>query len=230
MTDQTQSQSSTDAANETPSIDLRENGPLLLKHGSSITLEDGSVEEVKAAAPLCRCGASANKPFCDGAHRAIGYVVDDTPKPQAARNYSGDTSDGNSVTISYNKLLCSHAAQCVKLGDGVFDSKRRPWIDPSQSSLDAVRAAVQGCPSGALRIAEGEAEHDHLANQEVSVKVTKNGPYEVTNIPIAAAMPAEGQTESNYVLCRCGLTGNAPFCDGTHSDENWSADAVNGAP
>jgi CDGSH-type Zn-finger protein len=31
------------------------------------------VDPAKPAVALCRCGASANKPFCDGAHRSCGF-------------------------------------------------------------------------------------------------------------------------------------------------------------
>ena len=54
-------------------IELAKNGPLLV-HGT-ITLKDAdgneTVREKKTA--LCRCGASANKPFCDGKHKKIGF-------------------------------------------------------------------------------------------------------------------------------------------------------------
>jgi CDGSH-type Zn-finger protein len=42
-------------------IIARENGPYLVE-------VDG---QVKAA--LCRCGHSSNKPFCDGAHKKVGF-------------------------------------------------------------------------------------------------------------------------------------------------------------
>jgi len=55
------------------------------KNGSyRIEAPEGSVELVdgdgnrydltgKPAFSLCRCGASANKPFCDGSHNRIGF-------------------------------------------------------------------------------------------------------------------------------------------------------------
>ena len=42
-------------------IEYVENGPYLVK-------KDGNVETA-----LCRCGSSANKPFCDGTHSKIGF-------------------------------------------------------------------------------------------------------------------------------------------------------------
>lgn len=48
------------------------NGPLLVRGRVEIRREDGSVE-VMPRASLCRCGASANKPFCDNTHLRSGF-------------------------------------------------------------------------------------------------------------------------------------------------------------
>ena len=34
----------------------------------------GSVVEARARVTLCRCGASANKPLCDGSHKEAGFT------------------------------------------------------------------------------------------------------------------------------------------------------------
>jgi CDGSH-type Zn-finger protein/uncharacterized Fe-S cluster protein YjdI len=52
---------------------VRENGPLAL-HGELVI--DG---EAMLRATLCRCGASANKPFCDGSHAAAGFTASGEP-------------------------------------------------------------------------------------------------------------------------------------------------------
>ena len=51
---------------EDPSEGVR--GPVWVRGGISITSADGSTYEVRNRVTLCRCGASANKPFCDGSH------------------------------------------------------------------------------------------------------------------------------------------------------------------
>jgi CDGSH-type Zn-finger protein len=43
-------------------------GPLWLRGGIPVVAADGSQYEVRNRVTLCRCGASANKPFCDGSH------------------------------------------------------------------------------------------------------------------------------------------------------------------
>jgi CDGSH iron-sulfur domain-containing protein 3 len=37
---------------------------------------DGNVIESKTDFSLCRCGASKEKPFCDGSHREAGFTTD----------------------------------------------------------------------------------------------------------------------------------------------------------
>jgi len=61
-------------------IRMRPNGPLLVE--GSITLTDSAGNEFpldteKPAIALCRCGASSNRPFCDGAHNRCDFESDE---------------------------------------------------------------------------------------------------------------------------------------------------------
>ena len=48
-------------------------GPLWLRGGIPVMAADGFAYEVRNRVTLCRCGASANKPFCDGSHVKVGF-------------------------------------------------------------------------------------------------------------------------------------------------------------
>ncbi|HSS63034.1 MAG TPA: CDGSH iron-sulfur domain-containing protein [Gammaproteobacteria bacterium] len=50
---------------------------------------------------------------------------------------------------------------------------------------------------------------------EPAVTVTRNGPYEVVG---AIALAGQAFAGTRYYLCRCGGSGNKPFCDGTHAE------------
>ena len=60
-------------------ITVRDRGPLRVElgEGEGIELLDGQGRTFglggRRALSLCRCGASANKPFCDGAHNRAGF-------------------------------------------------------------------------------------------------------------------------------------------------------------
>lgn len=62
-----------------PSINLVQDpandcsGPLWLRGGVQLIGADGFEYEVRNRVTLCRCGASKNKPFCDGSHVATGF-------------------------------------------------------------------------------------------------------------------------------------------------------------
>ena len=51
-------------------------GPLLLNGNLTIMSGSGRVAWQGTKAALCRCGASANKPFCDGSHKTVGFKAD----------------------------------------------------------------------------------------------------------------------------------------------------------
>jgi CDGSH-type Zn-finger protein len=72
----------TDAAHEPklpPSVGivedpaLRVSGPLWIRGGVPVESPDGRRYEVRNRVTLCRCGASQNKPFCDGSHASIKF-------------------------------------------------------------------------------------------------------------------------------------------------------------
>ena len=65
---------------------------------------------------------------------------------------------GPLVDVSFDGAVCQHAAECVRGMPAVFDTARRPWIDPGQASdsglAEHLRDVVGRCPSGALEIVE----------------------------------------------------------------------------
>ncbi|HUU74274.1 MAG TPA: CDGSH iron-sulfur domain-containing protein [Burkholderiales bacterium] len=54
-------------------LTLRSDGPVHCFGEAKIVGKDGTVWQ-GSQANLCRCGQSANKPFCDGSHRAAGFL------------------------------------------------------------------------------------------------------------------------------------------------------------
>lgn len=54
-------------------IEVLENGPLLVYGTLHITNANGETEKKNKTTAFCRCGASQNKPYCDGAHREAQF-------------------------------------------------------------------------------------------------------------------------------------------------------------
>ncbi len=50
-----------------------EDGPLHVKGSLELVSGTGHTLDRVTEAWLCRCGASANKPYCDGSHRKLGF-------------------------------------------------------------------------------------------------------------------------------------------------------------
>ncbi len=61
-------------------ITVRDNGPFLVKGPAQLVDAEGRRIDVGSRSDfvLCRCGHSANKPFCDGAHKQCGFNSDDS--------------------------------------------------------------------------------------------------------------------------------------------------------
>ena len=201
-----------------PSIKEREGGPLIASAVPALTSSRGEAFESKPVMALCRCGASKNKPYCDGSHGVIGF--DSSPSEDRTKDEIL-TYEGEEITVHYNRLLCSHAAECGKRQKAAFDSSRKPWIIPDNASKEGIMEVIQACPSGALRFSVPGEEPQQDQPDTDGVTVERNGPYRVVGIPLAEPRLAEGANAEKYVLCRCGASKNKPYCDGSHYDIGW---------
>ncbi|MDP4680502.1 MAG: CDGSH iron-sulfur domain-containing protein [Cyclobacteriaceae bacterium] len=50
------------------------NGPIIVKGSLNILYKGADELKENKVTALCRCGASGNKPFCDGSHGRIGFA------------------------------------------------------------------------------------------------------------------------------------------------------------
>ena len=61
-------------------IKTLKDGPYEVKGAGGFHLVDANGNEFSLAKDpiyLCRCGQSANKPFCDGTHKRVGFKSDE---------------------------------------------------------------------------------------------------------------------------------------------------------
>jgi uncharacterized Fe-S cluster protein YjdI len=138
------------------------------------------------------------------------------------------TYEAPGITVTYDPNVCVHAAECVRALPAVFDPAEKRWIRPELATPDDVERAVARCPTGALHaIRPAAATADSSAPalgraRPVIVKLLAHGPLLVSG-PIRIETEAgEIVLEATKVaLCRCGGTGNPPFCDGSHARRNF---------
>ena len=204
-----------------PIIEPLVNGALLVKNLKDLRNSKGERIETRPVMSLCRCGKSGNKPFCDGTHQKTGFGSDKAENRVPDRV---DTYAGKRITIYDNRGICSRAGYCTKYSPAIFNDAKELWIDPDADDPEKTARTIRMCPSGALSYTrDGVLYKDR--GREPAIIISKNGPYEVVGgIELKDSSGAEPESEEHYTLCRCGVSKDQPFCDGTHCDISFEDD------
>jgi len=216
-----------------PRVDVTKNGPYLVsgsvpmarqtivadKQGGSEEWREGHAFPPQESYALCRCGHSANKPFCDGTHKKIGFDGTETASRQPYREQA-QLTEGPALALSDAESLCAFARFC--------DPHGQVWNQVERTDQAEVRATfvrqVNNCPSGRL-VAWDRATAKPVEHQlPVSIGVIEDPPEQVSGplwlrggIPVIAADGFAYEVRNRVTLCRCGASKHKPFCDGSHA-------------
>jgi CDGSH-type Zn-finger protein/ferredoxin len=165
---------------------------------------------------LCRCGESASKPYCDGAHVAAGFDGENRTPEDRLQEYGTPA-----LTVHFNRSICSGAGECVRSLPEVFVSGQKDWIHPDRADVSEVIDTIKRCPSGALTYTLDDRHHLR-EEQEVTVKISRNGPYYITGpVQMETGRWSTYASDTHFALCRCGRSANLPFCDYSHGEQGW---------
>ncbi|MGZ5916097.1 MAG: CDGSH iron-sulfur domain-containing protein [Methyloceanibacter sp.] len=187
--------------------------------GESVRWEWGRKYPDQAQYALCRCGGSARKPDCDGTHAKIGFKGTETASRKTYREQA-KVMGGPTLSLTDAESLCAFARFC--------DPNGQVWTlvmetDHAEARKNFVRQTGD-CPSGRLVAwdnATGEPVEPHY---ERSIGVIED-PVEACSGPLwgRGGVPLVGgdgvayEVRNRVTLCRCGVSKNKPFCDGSHA-------------
>ncbi len=132
-----------------------------------------------------------------------------------------ETAEGRDLVIEFETKRCIHARYCVLQQPGVFKANVvGPWIAPDDAtSTEGLVAVALNCPSGAIRFRRKDGGPDETAPPVNLIQVRENGP-----LAVRAAIVLDGAAAGfRATLCRCGKSGNKPFCDGSHVGVQFAA-------
>ena len=193
-----------------PTITVVKNGPYIIKGLEHFRDSAGRELPVQSAISLCRCGASKNKPYCDGSHTKIDFIGRKDPG-RVPREIN--ECKGKRITIVDNSDVCCRDRSCVNNLPQVFEEG-----NPDAATVKEIIETIKKCPSGALTYKIG-GRHCQAFNREPAITVAQNGPLKVVGgIRLKDEMQSQPACPEHYTLCRCGHSQNKPFCDGSHLD------------
>jgi CDGSH-type Zn-finger protein/uncharacterized Fe-S cluster protein YjdI len=128
---------------------------------------------------------------------------------------------GDGFTVEFESGRCLHAAECVRGLPAVFDTKRRPWVQPGATSAEAVRETVLRCPTGALQFREASGALAARPPPRAVVRIAAHGPLYVHG-EIELETSLGRRRETRVALCRCGQSALKPFCDDSHLEADFA--------
>lgn len=150
------------------------------------------------------------------------------------KNYTGKEDDRRyrsaDVEVTYNLGRCIHARECVKGLPEVFDTGKRPWIQPDKAAAEQITEVVMRCPTGALHVIPKQGQPDEPVPQTNTIYLEKDSYLRlVGHLQIQGAGVAI-EAETRAALCRCGASQNKPFCDNSHRDIDFRTPEVAADP
>jgi len=128
------------------------------------------------------------------------------------------------VVVQWDSSRCIHTGFCLKALPAVFDTSRRPWVDIDAADADAIAAAVEQCPSGALQYErlDGPGEQPDVPASTVP---WPSGPLMVRgDVEVRTTRGELLRAGYRMALCRCGHSQNPPFCDMSHVEAEFRDD------
>lgn len=141
------------------------------------------------------------------------------------KNITREYSNGE-VTIVWKPAICIHSGNCFKGLNEVFDPRKRPWVTPDGITSSKIVDQINKCPSGALSYYMNKdvpAVDKRKDEAEIMVEATPNGPLLVHgNVSVKDQHGAITKRNNVTAFCRCGGSGNKPYCDGTHKKTNFA--------
>ena len=172
---------------------------------------------VKETYSLCRCGASKNKPFCDGEHSKNNFDGSETASHKTYEEQA-ELIKGKVVDLLDAEKYCCVARFC--------DTYETTWniVDKctDREKIDIAIQQCNDCPSGRLTVVtkDGKRIEPELP-EEISILEDayeeKHGPIWVKGgIAIEDEAGEVFPIRNRVTLCRCGLSTNKPFCDYKH--------------
>lgn len=222
----------------TPKIVIAPNGPYLVygnpnivhkkqissEHGEPMTWQTNQRLETgnRPVVALCRCGGSANKPFCDGTHAKNGFDGSETAATNTFEERKVVHEGSTGIVIKRDYSICAESGFC---GHRLANIQKLAQQTDESIVRAQVIAMIERCPSGSYTYALDEHSADIEPDLPQQVAVTTEmtsdgsiaGPLWVTgSIPIERADGNTAEVRNRVTLCRCGASKNKPFCDGTH--------------